>query len=170
MPLSILATYSAFFHDLDNHCTFEESESEYLKFDLTDTDPRTFNRFTIWLYYQGIFVDEDISEPLEYYYQFLDLWAIADRYRVPQLLRQAADATIKLLRYLVERTDFDVLTYWRDAYDCSPVGSSERRFIAGQCAVLLMAGQEASFDPDTVHPALRGVIVSVAHDLYPHLF
>jgi len=164
----VLAEYSIFFHELHNHCNLDEAED--LKFDLIDTDPRTFNRFTIWLYYQGIYVDEDISEPLDYYYQFQELWALADKYRVPQLQRQAADTAIALLRTMVEHTDFDVLGYWHSVYHNSHVGSPQRRFIAGQCACLMMSGQDNLLDPEMIHPALRGDIVNVIHNLYPQLY
>jgi len=164
----VLAEYSIFFHELHNNCNLDEAEA--LKFDLIDTDPRTFNRFTIWLYYQGIYVDEDISEPLDYYYQFQQLWTLADKYRVPQLQRQAADTAITLLRNLVEQTDFDVLSYWHSVYHNSHVGSPQRRFIAGQCAFLMITGQEHCLDPEMIHPALRGDIVNVLHNLYPQLY
>jgi len=135
-----------------------------------DTDPRTFNRFTIWLYYQGIYVDESISEPLDYYDQFEQLWTLADKYRVPQLQRQAADTAIVLLRSLVEQYGFDVLSYWHSVYHNSHVGSPQRRFIAGQCAYLIITGQEKYLDPEMIHPALRGDIVSAIHNLYPQFY
>ena len=164
----MLAQYSVFFHDLHSHCNLDEAEA--LRFDLMDTDPRTFNRFTIWLYYQGIYVDESISEPLDYYDQFEQLWTLADKYRVPQLQRQAADTAIVLLRSLVEQYGFDVLSYWHSVYHNSHVGSPQRRFIAGQCAYLIITGQEKYLDPEMIHPALRGDIVSAIHNLYPQFY
>ena len=157
-----------FFHDLHNHCDLIEAEA--LKFDLNGTDPRTFNRFTIWLYYQGIYVDEGITQPLDYYEQFEQLWTLADKYRIPQLQKQAIDTAIVLLRALREQTNFDVLGYWHCIYHNSYVGSPERRFIAGQCAILLLTGQEKFLDPERIHPALRGDIVNIIHNLYPQLY
>jgi hypothetical protein len=168
VPLSVLAEYSIFFHDLYNHCTYFEAAT--LKFDLYDTDPRIFNRFTIWLYYQGIYVDEGCSDPLDYYEQFEQLWSLADKYRVPQLQRQALDSAIVLMRALRAQKDFDVVGYWRCIYHESTVGSPERRFIAGQCALLILSGQEKSLDPEVIHPALRGDIVNIIHNLYPQLY
>lgn len=168
VPLNILAEYSIFFHDLHDHCNLLEAEA--LKFDLMDTDPRTFNRFTIWLYYQGIYVDDAISEPLDYYEQFEQLWTLADKYRVPMLQKQAADTAIVLLRAMREQYDFDVLGYWHCIYHNSYVGSPQRRFIAGQCAFLILTGQENFLDPEIIHPALRGDIVNVIHNLYPQLY
>jgi hypothetical protein len=144
-------------------------EAEALKFDLMDTDPRTFNRFTIWLYYQGIYVDEGIAHPLDYYEQFEQLWTLADKYRVPQLQRQAEDTAIGLLRTLVQQYNFDVLGYWHCLYHNSNVGSPQRRFIAGQCAYLILSG-EKYLDPESVHPALRGDIVNTIQHLYPQLY
>ena len=63
-----------FFHDIHNHYNLIEADA--LKFDLCGTDPRTFNRFTIWLYYQGIYVDEGTTTPLECYAQFEELWML----------------------------------------------------------------------------------------------
>jgi hypothetical protein len=134
-----------------------------------DTDPKTFNRFTIWLYYQGIYVDEGIAHPLDYYEQFEQLWTLADKYRVPQLQRQAEDTAIGLLRTLVQQYNFDVLGYWHCIYHNSYVGSPQRRFIAGQCAYLILSG-EKYLDPELVHPALRGDIVNTIHHLYPQLY
>jgi hypothetical protein len=152
--LSVLAEYSIFFQDLYQHCTFDETEA--LKFDLMDTDPRTFNRFTIWLYYQGIYVDEGPAEasPLDYYEQFEQLWTLADKYRVPSLQRQAADTAILLLRNLAEQYNFDVLGYWHCKYAESYVGSPVRRFIAGQCAYLILSGQEKFLNPEVIQSVL----------------
>lgn len=168
VPLSILAEYSIFFHDLHDHCNLHEAEA--LKFDLMDTDPRTFNRFTIWLYYQGIYVDDEITQPLDYYEQFEQLWTLADKYRVPELQKQAADTAIVLLKAMREQYDFDVLGYWHCIYHNSSVGSPQRRFIAGQCAFLILTGQEKFLDPEIIHPALRGDIMNVIHNLYPQLY
>ncbi|KAE8442207.1 hypothetical protein EG329_003736 [Mollisiaceae sp. DMI_Dod_QoI] len=167
VPLSVLAEYSIFFHDLHRHCDYIEAEA--LKFDLFDIDPRTFNRFTIWLYYQTIYVDEGVAQPLDYYEQFEQLWTLADKYRIPQLQRQAEDSAIVLMRALTEQYNFDVLGYWHCIYHNSYVGSPQRRFIAGQCAYLILSGQE-KFDPELVHPALRGDIVAFIHNLYPQLY
>lgn len=170
MPLSVLAEYSIFFNDLYSHCNFDDTEA--LKFDLLDTDPRTFNRFTIWLYYQGIYVDEGLAQdsPLDSYEQLEQLWTLADKYRVPSLQRQAADTAIVLLRSLAEQYNFDVLEFWSCKYMQSCVGSPVRRFIAGQCAFLILSGQEVFLDPEVIHPALRGDIVGVIHNLYPQLY
>jgi len=168
VPLSILAEYSIFFHDLHDHCNLDEAEA--LKFDLMDTDPRTFNRFTIWLYYQGIYVDDEIAQPLDYYEQFEQLWTLADKYRVPELQRQAADTAIVLLKAMREQYDFDVLGYWHCIYHNSYVGSPQRRFIAGQICWLILSGQEKNLDPEIIHPALRGDIVNIIHNLYPQLY
>lgn len=125
----------------------------------------------MWLYYQGIYVDEDAAEesPLEYYEQFEQLWTLADKYRVPTLQRQAAETSLTLLRSLAAQ-GFDVLEYWHWKYAGSYVGSPTRRFIAGQCAFLILTGQETLLDPETIHPALRGDIVNVIHNLYPQLY
>jgi len=124
------------------------------------------------LYYQGIYVDEGIAQdsPLDYYEQFEQLWTLADKYRVPSLQRQAADTALVLLRSLVEQYSFDVLEYWQWKYSHSYVNSAQRRFIAGQCAFLILSGQENFLDPETVHPSLRGDIVNIIRTLYPQLY
>lgn len=107
---------------------------------------------------------------MDYYEQFEQLWTLADKYRIPQLQKQAIDTAIVLLRALREQTNFDVLDYWHCIYHNSYVGSPERRFIAGQCAILLLTGQEKFLDPERIHPALRGDIVNIFHSLYPQLY
>jgi len=153
-----------FFYDLHYHCNLMEIET--LRFDM-DIDPQVFNRFTIWLYYQGIFVDEGIAQPLEYYEQLEQLWTLANKYRVPQLQRQAEDVAITLLRSLQETYNFDVVGYWHCIYHNSNVGSPQRRFIAGQCAFLVRSCREKCLDPELIHPALRGDIVDIIRNLYP---
>jgi hypothetical protein len=166
--LSVLAEYSTFFHDIHTNCNLIEADA--LKFDLCGTDPQTFNRFTIWLYCQGTYLDEDFATPLDYYSQFEQLWMLADKYRIPSLQKQSVDTALVLLRELREQTNFDVLGYWQCIYENSYVGSPERRFIAGQCALLLLSRQEKGLDPECVHPALRGDIVNAIHNLYPQLY
>jgi len=112
-------------------------------------------------------VDEGIAQPLDYYEQLEQLWTLADKYRVPQLQRQAEDAAIILLRSLQEQYDFDVMDYWHCIYHNSYVGSPQRRFVAGQCAFLVRTCQENCLDPEMIHPALRGDIVNVIRNLYP---
>jgi hypothetical protein len=107
---------------------------------------------------------------LDYYEQFEQLWTLADKYRVPQLQKQAADTAIVLLRAMRDQYDFDVLGYWHCIYHNSYVGSPQRRFVAGQCAFLILTGQENFLDPEIIHPALRGDIVNVIHNLYPQLY
>jgi hypothetical protein len=94
---------------------------------------------------------------------------LADKYRVPSLQKQSVDTALVLLRALREQTNFDVLGYWHCIYHNSYVGSPQRRFIAGQCAFLILTGQEKFLDPEIIHPALRGDIVKQIHNLYPQL-
>ena len=166
--LSVLAEYSIVFHDIHNHYNLIEADA--LKFDLGGIDPRTFNCFTIWLYYQGIYIDEGTTTPLEYDDQFEQLWTLADKYRVPSLQKQSIDTALVLLRAINEELNFDVLGYWHCTYHNSYVGSPKRLFIAGQWAILLMKGQEQGLDPERIHPALRGDIVNAIHSLYPQLY
>lgn len=89
---------------------------------------------------------------------------------MPSLQKQSVDTALVLLRALREQNNFDVLGYWHCIYHHSYVGSPGRRFIAGQCAILLLSGQERNLDPESIHPALRGDIVNIIHNLYPQLY
>jgi len=116
----------------------------------------------------GIGIPE--PDPLDYYAQLESLWTLADKYRVPALQRQSTEMAVWLLRALRQEFGFDVLGYWTWLYQTNPQQSTARRFIAGQIAYLLLSGQEQWLDPECIHPALRGDVVNVIHNLYPQLY